>query len=174
PRRNPTAGTPPLTSRDQVGQGRERQAHDSDDELGAGTVHHEDDLGGPCGQRGTQQPQVERRRRRPRGAHQSVTCPRSFSSVASPMPLTSSSSSGWVKRPWSVRHRTMAAAVTGPTPGSCSSAAWSAVLRLTCSSAPPATEEEPPIGPATPPAAPSATSGTSSPGRGTQSRSEEH
>src|SRR5690606_18001698 len=98
-RRSSTAGTPPRPFRYQAGQGRERQAHDSDDELGAGTVHHEDYLGGPCGQRGTQQPQVERRRRRPRPAHQSVTCARSFSSVASPMPLTSSSSSGWVNRP---------------------------------------------------------------------------
>ena len=60
-----------------------------------------------------------------------------MASVASPIPDTSSSSSTAVKAPFSERKARIDWAVTGPTPGSSSSSAWVALLRLTIGVAPP-------------------------------------
>ena len=54
---------------------------------------------------------------------------RSLSNRAGPIPSTSPSWSTLVNAPFSARHATIAAAVTGPTPGSASSCSAVAVLR---------------------------------------------
>ncbi len=84
-------------------------------------------------------PPPRRRARRP----QTVTRGRSSSSLAGPMPRTSSSWSTDVKRPISARWATIAFAVAGPTPGSASRAASSAVLRSTGPAAPPSPSPAP-------------------------------
>ena len=65
------------------------------------------------------------------GQSQTRTSGRSFSSRAGPMPSTSPSWSTLVNLPLAARHATMAAAVTGPTPGSASSCSTVAALRST-------------------------------------------
>ena len=91
--------------------------------------HHDDtadrpqDSGGgdrPARQRRGHQTQVEVDLATVHGAH-TWTRARSFSSRAGPMPSTSPSWSTLVNEPLASRHATIAAAVTGPTPGSASS-----------------------------------------------------
>ena len=89
----------------------------------------------PTGQRGRHQARIEPRRRgigdgwlchRP----QTRTSGRSFSSRPGPMPSTSPSWSTLVNLPLASRHATIAAALTGPTPGRVSNCCTVAVFRL--------------------------------------------
>ena len=60
-----------------------------------------------------------------------MTSGRSRTSMATPIPATSPSSSIVVKRPWEARQAMIRSAIFGPIPGSSSNAEASAVLRFT-------------------------------------------
>ena len=105
-----------------------------------GRQHHQgrrpwrpDDSGSrdrPACERRGYQPEVETGAVSSGGRH-TWTNSRSFSSRAGPIPSTSPSWSTLAKRPFAVRHATIADAVTGPTPGRASSCSTVAALRST-------------------------------------------
>ena len=96
----------------------------------------------PTGQRRRDQARIQPLRGRTRRwtlrhQPQTRTSGRSFSRRPGPMPSTSPSWSTLVNLPWASRHATIAAAITGPTPGRVSNCCTVAVFRLTGCAGPP-------------------------------------